>query len=67
MEKQRTHREIVTLIEPHLCVGCRFASITTVEIPGRAPYRSLSCKRLDCDNWGEVRTDLGPLLPIRDH
>ncbi len=49
--KENTGLKIVRLMEPALCLSCRFASIATVEMVDDSSRRMLHCKRLDCDNW----------------
>jgi hypothetical protein len=41
------HLRIVTLMEPALCMSCRFASIATVQMQDGSVRRMLHCKRLD--------------------
>lgn len=44
---------IVRLIEPHLCMECRFATISMIEThEGEKPM--IFCRRLYCDNWDTV-------------
>lgn len=43
--------KIVRLIEPELCLECRFAKIADVENASGIVQRMIHCKRLDCDNW----------------
>lgn len=49
--EENTRLKIVRLIEPALCLSCRFAAIATVEMEDGGSRRMLHCKRLDCDNW----------------
>ena len=46
-----THLRIVSLIEPSLCLNCRFAHTATVTKSDGTEQKMLNCKRLDCDNW----------------
>ena len=48
---QNTKLKIVRLMEPALCLSCRFATIATVEMEDTSSRRMLHCRRLDCDNW----------------
>jgi hypothetical protein len=48
---ENTRLRIVRLVEPALCLSCRFASIANVEMQDSSNKRMLHCKRLDCDNW----------------
>lgn len=46
---------IVRLLEPDLCLECRFAHIVeAVEDDGKK-RQLIRCRRLDCDNW-DVRS-----------
>lgn len=47
----RKQMKIVRLIEPDLCIGCRFAEKATVENDRGEVQKMVYCKRLDCDNW----------------
>ncbi len=49
--KQPTDLKVVRIIEPSLCVECRFAYIATVELADGSLKEMLYCRRLDCDNW----------------
>ena len=49
--EENTRLKIVRLMEPALCLSCRFASIATVEMQDSSNRRMLHCKRLDFDNW----------------
>lgn len=42
---------IVHLVEPSLCLSCRFATVTDL-----AGTQMIACTRGDCDNWEEVET-----------
>ena len=41
---------IVKLIEPSLCLSCRFAQTTKVTLADHTTKTMLQCTRLDCDN-----------------
>lgn len=58
--EENTRLRIVRLIEPALCLSCRFASIATVEMQDSSNRRMLHCKRLDCDNWQTEEIDETP-------
>ena len=47
----RRQLKIVRLLEPDLCVDCRFAQMAEVEAGDGSMNRMIYCKRLDCDNW----------------
>ncbi|HLH78872.1 MAG TPA: hypothetical protein VKV29_01170 [Chthonomonas sp.] len=51
MKNEDTRLKIVRLLEPSLCLSCRYASIATVEMENGTSRRMLHCRRLDCDNW----------------
>jgi hypothetical protein len=43
--------KIVRLLEPELCLDCRFADMANVEAADGKVQRMIYCRRLDCDNW----------------
>ncbi|MBX3114424.1 MAG: hypothetical protein KF824_05625 [Fimbriimonadaceae bacterium] len=43
--------KVVRLIEPELCLECRFANTAEVELENGTFQRMIHCRRLDCDNW----------------
>lgn len=53
----RRQLKIVKLLEPELCLDCRFAQTAEVETEGGAKQRMIYCKRLDCDNWDIVNAE----------
>lgn len=42
---------VVRLIEPELCIECRFGQKADVELSDGSMQQMIYCKRLDCDNW----------------
>lgn len=60
MQEENTRLKIVRLMEPSLCVACRFASIATVEMDDTSNRRMLHCRRLDCDNWQTEEVEENP-------
>lgn len=58
--EENTRLKIVRLLEPALCLSCRFASIATVEMHDETSRRMLHCKRLDCDNWQTEEVEEAP-------
>lgn len=46
---------IVRLLEPDLCLECRFANIIEAREPDGKTRQLVRCRRLDCDNW-DLRT-----------
>jgi hypothetical protein len=47
----RKKLKIVRLLEPELCLECRFAKTANVETEQGTHQRMIYCRRLDCDNW----------------
>ena len=43
--------KVVRLLEPDLCLECRFADMAEVEMEDGTVERMVHCRRLDCDNW----------------
>jgi hypothetical protein len=43
--------KVVRLIEPELCLECRFAKTAEVELEDGTFQHMIHCRRLDCDNW----------------
>ncbi|HZO87449.1 MAG TPA: hypothetical protein VFB38_03855 [Chthonomonadaceae bacterium] len=56
MQNENTKLRIVRLLEPALCMSCRYATIATVEMADGSSRRMLHCRRLDCDNWQTEET-----------
>ena len=47
----RKNLKVVRLVEPDLCLECRFANTAQVELADGSVQRMIHCRRLDCDNW----------------
>lgn len=47
----RKNLKVVRLVEPDLCLECRFANTAQVEMADGSVQRMIHCRRLDCDNW----------------
>jgi hypothetical protein len=47
----RRQLKIVRLLEPELCLSCRFAERVQSESEGEGGGCVIRCLRLDCDNW----------------
>jgi hypothetical protein len=62
MEPNNTRLQIVHLIEPDLCLSCRFAEIALVERADGKRQRMLRCRRRDCDNWLQDPTGEEPRI-----
>ncbi|MBS1717911.1 MAG: hypothetical protein JSS72_09295 [Armatimonadetes bacterium] len=53
----RKQLKIVRLLEPELCLECRFAHTADVQGPSGDYQRMVYCRRLDCDNWDMVNAE----------
>lgn len=53
----RKQLKIVRLLEPELCLECRFARTAEVETDTGSIQRMIHCRRLDCDNWDIVNAE----------
>lgn len=42
---------VVRLLEPELCLECRFGQRAEVEMKDGSMQTMVYCRRLDCDNW----------------
>ncbi len=47
----RRNLKVVRLMEPELCLECRFSQTAQVEMADGTVQRMIHCRRLDCDNW----------------
>jgi hypothetical protein len=47
----RRQLKVVRLLEPEMCLECRFANRADVELEDGSVQRMIYCRRLDCDNW----------------
>ncbi len=43
--------KVVRLLEPELCLECRFGQKAEVEMADGNMQTMVYCRRLDCDNW----------------
>lgn len=53
----RKQLKIVKLLEPELCMECRFAQTAEVENDQGVFQKMIYCRRLDCDNWDVVNAE----------
>jgi hypothetical protein len=53
----RRQLKVVRLLEPELCLECRFAQSADVELEDGSKQRMVYCRRLDCDNWDIVTAE----------
>jgi hypothetical protein len=58
--------KIVRLLEPELCLECRFAHMADVENETGAVQKMIYCKRLDCDNWDIVGAQPAKSMTVDD-
>jgi len=49
--------KIVRLIEPELCLECRFSRMADVDQADGTTARMIYCRRLDCDNWDSSESE----------
>ncbi|KKU43084.1 MAG: hypothetical protein UX60_C0037G0005 [Berkelbacteria bacterium GW2011_GWA2_46_7] len=47
----RRKLNIIRLLNPEMCLYCRFAKMADVEQQDGTEQRMIFCLRLDCDNW----------------
>lgn len=53
--------KVVKLLEPELCLECRFGQKAEVELASGQMQTMVYCRRLDCDNW-----DYGSAEPAKN-
>jgi hypothetical protein len=58
--------KIVKLLEPELCLDCRFAKTAEVESESGVHQRMIYCRRLDCDNWDIVDAEPAKSMVVDD-
>lgn len=58
--------KVVRLLEPEMCLECRFAHTADVELEDGAMQQMIYCKRLDCDNWDVVSAESAKSIHLRD-
>jgi len=62
----RKQLKIVRLIEPELCLDCRFAQMADVEDQTGNLQRMIYCRRLDCDNWDFASAEPAKSLHVEE-
>ena len=62
----RKQMKIVRLIEPEMCLDCRFAQIADVETASGENQRMIYCRRLDCDNWDMTTAEEAKDVRVED-
>ena len=63
----RKQLKIVRLLEPELCLDCRFAQTAEVEAESGVHQRMIYCRRLDCDNWDIVNAEPARSMEVDDY
>lgn len=59
--------KIVRLLEPEICLDCRFADMANVEAADGKVQRMIYCRRLDCDNWDFSSAEPAKSVQIDDN
>lgn len=59
--------KIVRLLEPEMCLECRFSQVADVETEQGAVQRMIYCRRLDCDNWDFANAEPAKGMSIPDN
>jgi hypothetical protein len=67
VEMSRKQLKIVRLMEPELCLECRFAQTADVETESGVHQRMIYCRRLDCDNWDIVNAEPAKSMEVDDY
>ena len=62
----RKQLKIVRLLEPELCLDCRFAKTAEVENQTGTHQRMIYCQRLDCDNWDIINAEPARSMNVDD-
>ncbi len=63
----RKQLKIVRLLEPELCLECRFAQTADVESATGTQQRMIYCRRLDCDNWDIINAEPARSMQVDDY
>jgi len=56
---------VVRLLEPELCLKCRFGKKADVVYANGNTDQMINCTRLDCDNWDNSKVELAIEIKIR--
>ena len=57
---------IIRLLEPDLCVECRFARIAEASTKDGPLQRMIHCARGDCDNWDTLASEDADRVELLD-
>lgn len=63
----RKQLKIVRLLEPEMCLDCRFAQTADVESESGVHQKMIYCRRLDCDNWDIQDAELARSIQVDDY
>jgi hypothetical protein len=58
--------KIIRLIEPEICLECRFSRMADVEEADGSVKRMIYCRRLDCDNWDSSSSETVRSITFQD-
>lgn len=53
--------KVIKLLEPSICLNCRFCSPAIAEMADGSKHNLIYCNRLDCDNWDYSSVE----IPVR--
>ena len=56
--------KVVRLLEPELCLKCRFADVADVETATGKTERMIHCRRGDCDNWDVATSESAKSIKV---
>jgi len=60
------HLKVVKLIEPEMCLECRFGQKAQVEMANGSKQTMVYCRRFDCDNWDYSSAEPAKSVEISD-
>jgi hypothetical protein len=62
----QNNMKVVRLLNPQMCVSCRFAQVADVETARGGKQRMIYCRRLDCDNWDTASAEAATDVQVHD-
>ena len=66
MAARRRELVVVRLIEPELCLSCRFRMLAEVQFEDETVQTMTRCTRLDCDNWDRSQVQRSAKIELLD-
>ncbi len=57
---------VVKLLEPEICLECRFGQRAEVELNDGSLQQMIYCKRLDCDNWDYASAEPAKSVQVQE-